>query len=92
MYLSALIHAALGRRLAVPESALMDTGSRQLVYVQKEGGTYEPRQVQAGRRAEGYYEVLSGLQEGEKVVTSANFLIDSESRIQAATQKAMENK
>ena len=92
MYLSAVIHARLGRRLAVPESAIMDTGTRQLVYVQKEPGTYEPREVQVGHRADNYYEILKGLQEGEKVVTSANFLIDSESRIQAATQKVLEAK
>ena len=70
----------------------MDTGTRQIVYVQKEAGTYEPREVQVGRRAGEDSEILSGLKEGEKVVTSANFLIDSESRIQAATQKALEAK
>jgi Cu(I)/Ag(I) efflux system membrane fusion protein len=90
MYLSAVIQARVGKRLAVPVSAVMDTGTRQLVYVQKEAGTYEPREVQLGRRADDYYEILKGLAEGEKVVTSANFLIDSESRIQAATQKALE--
>jgi hypothetical protein len=92
MYLSAVIQARVGKRLAVPVSAVMDTGARQLVYVQKEAGTYEPREVQLGRRADDYYEILKGLAEGEKVVTSANFLIDSESRIQAATQKALETK
>ncbi len=90
MYLSAVIHAGFGQRLAVPDSAVMDTGTRQLVYVQKDSGTYEPREVQVGRRADNYYEILGGLKDGEKVVTSANFFIDSESRIQAATQKALE--
>jgi len=89
MYLSAVIHARLGKRLAVPVSAVMDTGTRQIAYVLTGPGTYEPREVQVGRRAEDYYEILKGLAEGEKVVTSANFLIDSESRIQAATQKAV---
>jgi len=92
MYLSAVIHADLGRRLAVPDSAVMDTGTRQLVYVQKDSGVYEPREVHVGRRAADYDEIVKGLEEGEKVVTSANFLIDSESRIQAATQEAMENR
>ena len=92
MYLSAIIHAQFGRRLAVPENAVMDTGTRQLVYVQKDPGTYQPREVQVGRHAEGYDEISAGLAEGEKVVTAANFLIDSESRIQAATQNAVETK
>jgi Cu(I)/Ag(I) efflux system membrane fusion protein len=87
-YLIATINASLGSRLSVPENAVMDTGTRQLVYVEKDSGTYEPREVQVGHRSEGYYEISSGLQEGEKVVASANFLIDSESRIQAATLKA----
>jgi len=87
-YLSATIHAALGKRLAIPESALVDTGTRQLVYVETSSGTFEPREVRAGRRAEGYYEIVQGLKEGERVATSANFLIDSESRIRAATEKA----
>lgn len=89
MYLSAMIEAGLGRRLAIPESAVMDTGTRQLAYVQTEPGTYEPREIRLGHQADGYDEVVSGLREGEKVATSANFLIDSESRIQAATEKAM---
>ena len=89
MYLSAVIHARIGKLLAVPVSAVMDTGTRQLVYVQKEAGTYQPREVQLGRRADDYYEILKGLEEGEKVVISANFLIDSESRIQAATQDTL---
>ena len=86
MYMSAVIHASIGRGLAIPESALMDTGTRQLVFVQKEPGHYEPRQVKVGRLAGSYYEVLSGLQEGETVVTSANFLLDSESKLKAAAE------
>lgn len=88
IYVSAVIHAALGRALAIPDSAVVDTGSRQLVYVQTAPGTYEPRQVRVGRQAEGYAEILEGLKPGEKVVSSANFLIDSESRIQGAAQEA----
>jgi membrane fusion protein, copper/silver efflux system len=90
-YLSATIQASLGNRLTVPDSAVMDTGTRQLVYVEKAPGTYEPREVQAGHRAGDFYEILSGLKEGERVVASANFLIDSESRIQAATLKATQD-
>ncbi len=87
MYLSAAIQVGLGRKLALPESAVMDTGMRQLVYVQSAPGKYEPREVRIGREASGYYEVLSGVREGEIVVTSANFLIDSESKVRAAAQQ-----
>lgn len=88
LYLSATIHADLGRKLAIPESAVLDTGVRQLVYVRTAPGHYEPRVVRVGREASGYFEVVSGLTAGETVVTSANFLIDSESKIRAAAQGA----
>lgn len=74
----------LGRRLAIPEDAVLDAGEHQIVFVAKGEGEFEPRAVTIGREAQGYYEILSGLKEGEKVVTSANFLIDSESRLRAA--------
>lgn len=70
--------------LAVPDSALIDTGVRQLVIVDKGDGRFEPRNVKVGGKAEGYYEILSGVRAGESVVTSANFLIDSESNLKAA--------
>ncbi len=84
MYLSATVYVPIGRKLAIPETAVMDTGTRQLVYVAKEPGHYEPREVRLGREAGGYYEVVSGLAEGDQVVNSANFFIDSESKIRAA--------
>ena len=84
MYVNAAIEVGLGRRLALPESALIDTGERKLAFVDLGNGRIEPREVRVGRQAEGYYELLSGMKEGEKAVTSANFLIDSESRIKAA--------
>ncbi len=74
----------LGRRLAVPEDSVLDTGEHQLVFVRKDEGEFEPREIKLGRQANGYYEILSGLKSGEEVVTSANFLIDSESRFRAA--------
>jgi membrane fusion protein, copper/silver efflux system len=86
MYLSGTIQAALGKKLAIPDSAVLDTGMRQLVYVQTGAGQYEPREIRVGREAAGYYEVLSGLNEGDLVVTSANFFIDSESKIRATSQ------
>ncbi len=70
--------------LAVPESSVLDTGSRQAVLVDKGEGRYVPREVKLGRRGGGYIEVRHGLAEGEPVVTSANFLIDAESNLKAA--------
>ena len=70
--------------VAVPESSVLDTGSRQAVLVDKGEGRYEPRQVKLGRRGGGYIEVREGLAEGDAVVTSANFLIDAESNLKAA--------
>jgi membrane fusion protein, copper/silver efflux system len=78
------IRVPLGERLAVPEEAVLDTGEHQIVFVVENGGSFEPRSVELGREAQGYYEVVSGLAAGEEVVTSANFLIDSESRFRAA--------
>ena len=70
--------------LAVPDSAIIDSGSRQIVLVDKGDGRFEPRPVQLGRRGTGYAEVRDGLAEGEVVVTSANFLIAAESNLKAA--------
>lgn len=74
----------LGKNLAVPFDAVLDTGENQIAFVVKGAGSFEPRSVKLGRQADGYFEVLSGLQDGEEVVTSANFLIDSESRFRSA--------
>ena len=70
--------------LAVPESAVLDSGTRQAVLVDKGDGRFEPRQVKLGRRGGGYVEITDGVAEGEAVVTSANFLIDAESNLKAA--------
>ena len=91
MYVDAAIKAGIGRTLALPESALMDTGERQLAFIDLGNGRIEPREVRVGREAEGYYEVLSGLKRGEKVVTSANFLIDSESKLKSAPSGPAKN-
>jgi Cu(I)/Ag(I) efflux system membrane fusion protein len=72
--------------LAVPDSAILDSGTRQLVLVRLAQGLFEPRTVKLGRKADGYVEVLHGLAEGEEVVTSANFLLDAESNLKAALQ------
>jgi membrane fusion protein, copper/silver efflux system len=72
--------------LAVPDSAVLDTGTRQTVLVDRGEGRFEPRAVKLGARADGYVAVLEGLRDGEKVVTGANFLIDAESNLRAALQ------
>lgn len=71
-------------QLAVPESALLDNGKRQAVLVEIGEGRYEPREVKAGARNDGYIQINAGLEEGERVVVRANFLIDSESNLRAA--------
>lgn len=86
MFVDVFLEVPLGEKLAIPESALLDTGSTQLVFVAKGNGHIEPRAIRIGYEADGYYEVLSGLSKGERVVSSANFLIDSESRLRAAIQ------
>jgi Cu(I)/Ag(I) efflux system membrane fusion protein len=75
---------ARGKVLAVPDSAVLDTGTRQLVLVQRGEGAFEPRTVKLRMRADGYIEVLDGIKAGERVVVSANFLIDAESNLKAA--------
>lgn len=71
---------------AVPASAVIDSGTRKVVLIAKGDGRFEPRAVKLGRRGEGYVEVLDGVEEGDEVVTSATFLIDSESNLKAALQ------
>jgi membrane fusion protein, copper/silver efflux system len=72
--------------LAVPDSAVIDSGSRQVVLVEKGEGRFAPRAVKLGARGGGFVEVLDGVSEGERVVTGANFLIDAESNLKAALQ------
>ncbi|MEX1246756.1 MAG: efflux RND transporter periplasmic adaptor subunit, partial [Thermoanaerobaculia bacterium] len=69
--------------LAIPRSALIQTGEREVAFVEQSAGVYAPRELKTGVQGKDFIEVLSGLQDGEMVVTSANFLIDSESRIGA---------
>jgi membrane fusion protein, copper/silver efflux system len=70
--------------LTVPESAVLDTGTRQLVIVDRGGGSFEPRAVRVGRRGDGYVEILEGLADRDSVVVNGNFLIDAESNLRAA--------
>src|SRR6478735_4237694 len=85
MYVDAEIDAG-GREpvLSVPESAIMDTGSRQAVLIDRGEGRFEPREVKLGHRGGGYAEIRQGVVDGDPVVVSANFLIDAESNLKAA--------
>jgi len=84
MYSEVLLERPLGRVVAVPESAVLTTGTRSIVFVAKGGGQFEPREVEPGAKVDSYYEIREGLAGGEDVVTHANFLVDSESRLKAA--------
>jgi RND family efflux transporter MFP subunit len=85
MFADARILYSPGRRLAVPEGAVMRTGVRDYVFVDAGDGRIVPRAVSLGiHGSDGYYEIVSGLSDGERVVTSANFLVDSESSLRAA--------
>jgi Cu(I)/Ag(I) efflux system membrane fusion protein len=85
MYVDAEIDTGSGEPLlSIPESAVLDTGSRQAVLVDKGQGRFEPREVKLGHHGAGYVEVREGVAEGEPVVVSANFLIDAESNLKAA--------
>ncbi len=92
MFVNVSIKVELGRQLSVPAEAVFDTGKRQLVFVEVAEGEFEPREVKIGRLADGHYEILSGLKEGERVVTQANFLLDSESKLRATGTKAGEGR
>ncbi|MDD5245537.1 MAG: efflux RND transporter periplasmic adaptor subunit, partial [Syntrophorhabdaceae bacterium] len=76
----------LGKRFAIPETAILDTGTRQIVYVDMGDGYFAAQQIKTGERANGMVEVLSGLKDGEKVAYSAVFLIDSEAKLKGVAQ------
>jgi Cu(I)/Ag(I) efflux system membrane fusion protein len=81
MFANVEIAVGGGKRLVIPSEAVLDSGIRKIIYVEKKPGTYEMRQVKLGVRGDKFVEVLSGLKAGEKVVTSGNFLIDSETQL-----------
>ncbi len=74
-----------GNQIVVPQEAVLDSGKEQSVFVAHEGGYFEPRKITTGAKLDGKVVVLSGLKPGETIVTSGNFLIDSESRLKSAT-------
>jgi Cu(I)/Ag(I) efflux system membrane fusion protein len=84
MYANVELKIPLGTRLVIPKEAVLESGERQVIFIHHGGGTLEWRTAKLGIRTGDWIEVLDGLKEGEHVVTSANFLIDSESRLKAA--------
>jgi len=92
MYVNAELAMDMGEALTVPVSAIMPTGERNVVFVDKGEGKLEPRVIQLGAKYSVNYEVQSGLQEGERVVASANFLIDAESKVQGALKEFEQEK
>ncbi|TMJ98722.1 MAG: efflux RND transporter periplasmic adaptor subunit [Alphaproteobacteria bacterium] len=88
MYADVVFEAGASEQpvIAIPASAVIDSGTRQVVLIAKGEGRFEPRPVKLGRRGDGYVEVLDGISKGEEVVTAATFLIDAESNLRAALQ------
>jgi Cu(I)/Ag(I) efflux system membrane fusion protein len=86
MYANVELTIPLGRRLAIPHDAVLETGERQMVFIHHGGGTLEWRDAKLGVQAGEWVEVLEGVKEGDHIVTSANFLIDSESQLKSAVR------
>jgi Cu(I)/Ag(I) efflux system membrane fusion protein len=86
MFANVEMEIDLGEKLAIPETAILDTGTRQVVYVEQGEGYFAPRQVRPGIRGSGIVEILDGLKGGEKVASSAVFLIDSEAKLKGLGQ------
>jgi Cu(I)/Ag(I) efflux system membrane fusion protein/cobalt-zinc-cadmium efflux system membrane fusion protein len=84
MFVNVALKVPMGRQLVIPASGVLQSGIRQIAFVERSDGYLEPREVQLGSRVGDDFIVLKGLKEGENIVTSANFLIDSESQLQAA--------
>jgi len=84
MYVNAEIKIPGETHLSVPEEAVLDSGTRKIVFIDKGDGHYEAKEVKVGTKMEGFYQVLSGLKEGEKIAASSAFLLDSESRLSEA--------
>ena len=84
MFVNVEIEGQRARGVLVPDSALIDTGTRQVVFVEESPGHFEPREVKAGARRDGQVLIQTGVKAGEQVAVSANFLLDSESRLRAA--------
>lgn len=84
MFANVELGISYGKRLVVPQEAIMDSGAEQIVFVAQDDGYFEPRKVQLGAKVDNEFIVLGGLKAGERLVTSANFLVDSESKLKSA--------
>jgi RND family efflux transporter MFP subunit len=84
MFVNVILQAPLGPQLVIPASGVLQSGTRQIAFVDRGNGSLEPREIQLGPRVKEDYVVLKGLKAGERIVTSGNFLVDSESQLQAA--------
>jgi membrane fusion protein, copper/silver efflux system len=89
MYVTARLTPASTRRLAVPLTAVLPTGTRQLVFVNRGDGQFVPRDVKTGARSDSLIEIVDGLKPGDEIVASATYLLDSESNLAAAMQGLM---
>jgi Cu(I)/Ag(I) efflux system membrane fusion protein len=87
MYANVELGASMGRRLLVPESAVLFAGDRRFVFLDLGGGRFRPQQVEVGMRSGDKVEILSGLEPGQRIVASGTFLIASESRLRAALEQ-----
>ncbi len=81
MFADVELKVSLGRRLAIPHEAILDSGTRQIVFVENGEGHFEPKEVTLGLRVDDLHEIVSGIQPGTRVVASANFFLDSESKL-----------
>jgi Cu(I)/Ag(I) efflux system membrane fusion protein len=88
MYAEVRLVSDLGERLAVPVEAVMETGTRGIVFVDEGEGVFAPREIEIGLRLPDKVEILSGLAEGERVLATGNFFVDSESKLRAALEGA----
>jgi len=84
MYVNVNIDVPLGRQLVIPSSGVLQSGTRQIAFVDHGEGSLEPREVEVGPRIDDHIVVLKGLRNGDRIVSSANFLVDSEAQLQAA--------
>jgi multidrug efflux pump subunit AcrA (membrane-fusion protein) len=84
MYVNVAIDVPLGKQLVIPASAVLQSGSRAIAFIDHGEGNLEPREIQTGPQIDGSIIVLKGLQPGDRIVSSANFLVDSEAQLQAA--------
>ena len=84
MFVNVSLSVPLGRQLVIPAAGALQAGTREIAFIDRGGGYFEPREIEVGPRLDDHVVVLKGLHAGERIVSSANFLVDSESQLQAA--------